>query len=131
MKSRTTAAAPFTVVELIGQIAEDLPDYARSKIAGVLSRTTRPVLHSRLRLTRHRDPARERPVTAQVNVDIDGRLLHVEVEATTPREAVDRLVDRLAHRLERAALHWEARRGRTYRSTPSRAAAPGPAAGGA
>jgi hypothetical protein len=41
----------------------------------------------------------------------------VESPATTMREAVDQLQDRLRHRLSRMALHWEARRGRTWRST--------------
>jgi hypothetical protein len=113
-RTRITPALPATVVELAGGIAEDLPDYAREKIAHVLAHTCRPVLYSRLRVVRHRDPAREHPVTAQVNVDLDGRPLRVQVAASTPREAVDKLVDRLALRVSRAALDWEARRGRTF-----------------
>jgi hypothetical protein len=101
------------VVELRGRVAEDLVDYARRKVAGALTHTGRPVLHSRVRVTRHGDPARERPVVAQVNIDLNGRPVRVQVEATTPREAVDLLVDRLAHRLERVTRTWEARRGRT------------------
>jgi hypothetical protein len=60
------------------------------------------VPRSRVRVTRHADPARERPVVAQAHVDLDGRPVHVEVAATRPREAVDLLVDRLTHRLEKA-----------------------------
>ena len=66
-------ARPETVVELRGGVADDLVDYARRKVAGVLAHTGRPVLHSRVRVTRHGDPARERPVVAQANVDLDGR----------------------------------------------------------
>lgn len=117
-RTRSTPGQPATVVELAGGIAEDLPDYARAKIAHVLAHTGRPVLYSRLRVVRHRDPARERPVTAQVNVDLDGRPLRVQVAASTPREAVDLLVDRLALRLARSALDWEARRGRTFSGVP-------------
>jgi ribosome-associated translation inhibitor RaiA len=105
-------ARPDTVVELRGQVAEDLADYARRKVAGALTHTGRPVLHSRVRVTRHGDPARERPVVAQVNVDLNGRPVRVQVEATTPREAVDLLIDRLTHRLERVTRSGEARRGR-------------------
>lgn len=117
-RTRSTSPAHATVIELAGGIADDLPGYARAKIAHVLSRTRRPVLHSRLRVVRHGDPARERPVVAHLTVDLDGRPLRVRVAATTPREAVDRLVDRLARRLDRAALDWEARRGRTYAGLP-------------
>jgi hypothetical protein len=58
------------------------------------------------------DPAVERPVVAQANLDVNGRLVRAQVEGFTAREAVDRLEARLRHRLERAAEHWEARRGK-------------------
>ena len=93
-------------------------DYARRKVAGALAHTGRPVLHSRVRVTRYGDPARERPVVAQVNVDLNGRPVRVQVEATTPREAVDLLVDRLAHRLERVTGSWEARHARRFEDEP-------------
>jgi ribosome-associated translation inhibitor RaiA len=57
-------------------------------------------------------------VTATVNVDLEGTLLRVRCTGATPREAVDRLVDRLAERVRRAALHWESRRGRMYHGEP-------------
>jgi hypothetical protein len=117
-RTQQPPARPETVVELRGGVAEDLTDYARRKVAGVLAHTGRPVLFSRVRVTRHGDPARERPVVAQVNVDLDGRPLRVQIEATTPREAVDLLTDRLAHRLERVARGREARRGRTFDGKP-------------
>lgn len=117
-RTQQRPARPDTVVELRGGVAEDLVDYARRKVAGALAHTGRPVLRSRVRVTRHGDPARERPVVAQVNVDLNGRLVRVQVEATTPREAVDLLVDRLAHRLERVSRSWEARRGRTSEDEP-------------
>jgi Sigma 54 modulation/S30EA ribosomal protein C terminus len=109
---RERSAAPETVVELRGGVAADLADYARTKLAGVLVHTGRPVLRSRIRVIRHADPARELPVAAQVDLDLGGRFVGVRVEAATPREAVDRLIDRLDRRLERVARHWEARRGR-------------------
>lgn len=86
-------------------------DYARAKIGALGRLTHRPVLHARVRLTKHRDPAVERPVVAQANLDVDGRLVRAQVQGVTPREAVDRLDARLRHRLERTAEHWEARRG--------------------
>ena len=96
------APSPDTVVELRGGIADDLVDYTRLKVGAVLARTGRPVHRSRVRVIRHSDPARERPVEAQAHVDLGGRPVVVHVDATKPREAVDLLVDRLAHRLEKA-----------------------------
>jgi hypothetical protein len=70
------------------------------------------VLLARVKLTRQRDPAVQRPVVAQDNLDVDGRPVRAQVEAETAREAVDLLAARLRRRLERAAEHWEARRGK-------------------
>lgn len=93
---------------------DELPaaaEYARSKIGELTRYASRPVLHARVRLTRHRDPAVQRPVVAQANLDVDGRPVRAQVQADTAREAVDLLAARLRRRLERAAEHWEARRG--------------------
>ena len=86
-------------------------DYARRKIGELGRLTHRPVLHARVKLTAHRDPAVQRPVVAQANLDVDGRLIRAQVQGATAREAIDRLEARLRHLLERAAKHWEARRG--------------------
>ena len=88
-------------------------EYARTKVGGLGRLTHRPVLYARVKLTRHPDPAVERPVVAQANLDVDGRLVRVQVEGVTAREAIDRLEARLRHRLERTAEHWEALRGKT------------------
>jgi Sigma 54 modulation/S30EA ribosomal protein C terminus len=87
-------------------------DYARDKIGGLGRLTHEPVLYARVKLSRHPDPARERPVIAQANLDVNGRLVRVQVEGVTASEAIDRLESRLRHRLERIAEHWEARRGK-------------------
>jgi len=89
------------VVELRGEIAADLADYAKLKIAGVLRHTGRAVLRVHVWIERYGDPARERPITAAATVDLDGVPVQVHVAATKPREAVDMLVERLDHRLER------------------------------
>jgi ribosome-associated translation inhibitor RaiA len=86
-------------------------DYARGKIGDLGRYTSQPVLHAHVKLSRHRDPAVERPVVAQANLDVDGRLVRVQVGATTAREAIDLLAARLRRCLERAAAHVEARRG--------------------
>jgi hypothetical protein len=86
-------------------------DYARQKIGGLARLTHQPVLFARISLTKHHDPAVQRPVVAQANVDVDGRLVRVQVEGVSAREAVDRLEARLRRKLEGVAEHWEARRG--------------------
>jgi ribosome-associated translation inhibitor RaiA len=86
-------------------------DYARRKIGELGRLTHRPVLHARVKLSRHHDPAVERPVVAQANLDVEGRLVRAQVQGATAREAIDQLEARLRHRLERVAEHWEARRG--------------------
>lgn len=86
-------------------------EYARAKIGELGRYTSRPVLRARVKLSRHRDPAVPRPVVAQANLDVDGRLVRAQVQAETGGEAVDLLAARLRRRLERIAEHWEARRG--------------------
>jgi ribosome-associated translation inhibitor RaiA len=76
-------------------------EYARSKIGELARYTSRPVLHARIRLTRHRDPAVQRPVLAQANLDVDGRPVRAQIQAETAREAVDLLAARLRRLLER------------------------------
>jgi ribosome-associated translation inhibitor RaiA len=93
-------------------------EYARKKV-GELGRLTHvPVLHARVRLTRHGDPAVTRRVVAQANLDVNGRPVRAQVDGVTAAEAVDRLEARLRQRLERGAEHWEARRGRLPRIDP-------------
>ncbi|MCV7079689.1 sigma 54 modulation/S30EA ribosomal C-terminal domain-containing protein [Mycobacterium szulgai] len=85
-------------------------EYTRTKIGELGRYTSQPVLHARVRLTRHRDPAVRRPVVAQANLDVDGRPLRVQVQAESAREAVDLLAARLRRRLERTTAHRAARR---------------------
>ncbi|GAA0594821.1 HPF/RaiA family ribosome-associated protein [Kutzneria viridogrisea] len=114
---RVEPISPQDVRVAVGKaIPEDVVQYARDKVARVTRRVRNRVLYAKVRLTTHRDPAVARPVVAQATLDISGRIVRAQVEAPTAREAVDLLETRLAHRLERIAQHWEARRGRM--STP-------------
>src|SRR5690606_10464120 len=85
-------------------------DYAKEKISSLDRFAHRPIKHAHVKLTRHGNPAQERPVIAQANLDVDGRLIRAQAEGDTAREAIDRLDDRLRRRLRRAAEIWEARR---------------------
>ncbi|KUI34110.1 integrase [Mycobacterium sp. IS-1590] len=97
----------------------DLPgaaEYARGKIEDVSRFAHRPLAHAHVKLTRHGDPELERPVIAQANLDLDGRLVRAQASGDTARDAIDRLGERLGRQLRRAADHWQARRdGRTTR----------------
>lgn len=90
-------------------VPPDAVEYARSKVGGLARFTHRPVLNARVKLSEHRDPAVERPVTAQANLNVNGRLVRAQVQAGTAREAIDRLEATLRHRLEREGGRWDAR----------------------
>lgn len=107
-------APPQAVIDVNVLTRGELPgaaDYARSKIGALGRLTQRQVRHACVKLTRRRDPSGARAVVAQANLEVDGRLIRAQVEAGSADEAVDRLEARLRRRLDRAAEHWEARRG--------------------
>ncbi|MGE2735327.1 ribosome hibernation promotion factor [Mycolicibacterium vaccae] len=85
--------------------------YVQDKIGGLARLAPRPVAYARVRLTRAHDPAAERPVVGQANLEVGGRLLRAQVEAATAREAVDALEARLRGRLEHLAQRWDTAKG--------------------
>ncbi|MET7426322.1 HPF/RaiA family ribosome-associated protein [Dactylosporangium sp. NPDC005555] len=87
-------------IQLQAGMDPQLQVYARDKLTAVLGHTGRPVLYARVRLDRIANPAATRPVTARAEIDLNGRVLHAEVSADGPYEAVDLLQDRLLGRLE-------------------------------
>ncbi|MEO3756911.1 HPF/RaiA family ribosome-associated protein [Mycobacterium sp. B14F4] len=111
MRNTTESANPITIDVTTHGRLPGAADYARDKIGGLIRLSHRPVLHARVRLTEHSDPAVQRPVIAQANLDVNGRLVRAQVEGVDAHEAIDRLGARLRQRLERTAEHWEARRG--------------------
>lgn len=86
-------------------------DYAREKIGGLARFAHRPVAHARVRLTRSHDPAVERPVLAQANLDVGGRPVRAQVQGATAHEAIDELEARLRRRLEYVSARWKAPKG--------------------
>lgn len=117
MRRTWTTETPEVQVSVEG-MPPTTADYARQKVAAVLGQTHQPVLFARVRLTQHGDPALERPIVAQANLDVHGRLVRAQVTAATGTEAVDALEARLRTRLQRSAEHWEARRHRQYHPDP-------------
>jgi ribosome-associated translation inhibitor RaiA len=118
MQHRTDLPAAIHVdVTRRGQLP-GIDDYVQEKIGGLGRYAHQPVLHARVRLSRHADPAVSRAVVAQANLDVNGRLVRAQVEGNTAREAVDRLEARLRNRLERVAGHREVQRGNASQADP-------------
>jgi ribosome-associated translation inhibitor RaiA len=107
MTKMTTIAAEEIQVSLDESIPQDVTEKVRRRVATVLDHLRQPVLSARVRITRHPDPAVARPVTAQANVDVNGRPLHVHVEAETVGEALAQLEEKLRHAAERTAARWK------------------------
>lgn len=111
MPKKQGVTKDFAVEVITHDEVPEIADYARSKIGGLGRFSHQPVLSARVKLRKLPDPAVERPMIAQANVDVNGQLVRAEVAAGTAREAIDRLEARLRRQLERIAEHWEARRG--------------------
>ncbi|WP_436498254.1 ribosome hibernation promotion factor [Actinokineospora sp. HUAS TT18] len=118
MSRHKQVSTPEVRVSEHGTFPMGAADYAREKVSAVLPLAHEPVLSARVRLTRYQDPAVKRPVTVQVNLDVNGRLIRVVASGPTTREAVDVVAARLRGSLERAARHWEARRGASPSAEP-------------
>lgn len=116
MSDRTGIESPVKVEVTTRGDLPGAAEYARSKIEDLRTLMHRPLLHVHVKLTRHGDPELERPVTAQANVNVGGRLVRAEAEGDTARDAIDRLGERLRRRLRRVADLSQARRdGRSIR----------------
>lgn len=111
MSRYATTPIPEVAIEVQGQVPADAVGYARSRVSALAGYTHEPILFARAKLTQSADPAVTRRATVQANLDLNGRLVRAQVQAPTMHEAIDLLHDRLRHRLERMARHWEARRG--------------------
>lgn len=105
------ASDEFIVVHARGGVSEAEAEYARSRTGAALHHASEPVLFVRVKLTRLPDPAVARPAVAQVNVDLNGRLVRAQAARPTIREAVDEVHDRLRDRVLQARRGWESMRG--------------------
>ena len=97
--------------ETRGAVPEGAVSFAVQRISSLLAVASEPVLFARVKLTMAADPAVQRPAIAQVNIDLNGRLIRTQAWAETMREATEHACDRLRIRLERAARNWAALRG--------------------
>jgi len=97
--------------ETRGDVPEGAVSFAVRRVTSLLGVASEPVLFARVKLTMAADPAVQRPAAAQVNIDLNGRLLRAEAAGETMREAVEHACDRMRIRMERAARNWAAIRG--------------------
>jgi hypothetical protein len=111
MARHGTAQLTGTPVTVQGGLAPPEVAAAEATVARLARYAAAPILHARIRITRVADPAVTRPVIAQGNLDVNGRIARAQVAAGTLRQALGLLHDRLRYRLVRTARHWEARRG--------------------
>lgn len=118
MRTTGITVTPDVRVTVRGDIPPALADRAGKKVARLFGFAHRPVLAASVRLSRHGNPAMDRPVIAQANLDVNGTPLRAQVAAPTAEDAIDRLEAKLRRQLERSALHWEARRGRHPSAEP-------------
>jgi Sigma 54 modulation/S30EA ribosomal protein C terminus len=97
--------------ETQGAVPDDAVSYAVHQVGVLLRKATEPVLFARVKLIMAAGPAVERPAVAQLNIDLNGRLIRAQAAGQTMREATHHACDRLRIRLERAARNWAAIRG--------------------
>src|SRR5262245_34181478 len=108
--TRPTIVDDLEVV-IRGDFPADVADYARQRVSQLGDHINEPVFHTRVRLTHEPDPGLARPVRAQANLSLKGRMLRAQVAGLTGYEAVDRLRERLQELLRRNAQSWQERRG--------------------
>lgn len=98
----TSAPAPEFPITVVAD--DDIPERVRAhaveNLVHVARFAPRPVLHARVTLRKHRDPARDRPAVAKAALDVSGRSVRAHVAAAHLIEAIDLLADRLRRNLE-------------------------------
>lgn len=93
--------------------------YARHKVLTAARTAKGKVRFARITLTLEKHPSIERPASAEVTMDVDGRIIRAQSAARSPREAIDLVEVRLRRRLAdhprrrpRKATGGQERRGR-------------------
>jgi ribosome-associated translation inhibitor RaiA len=85
-----------------GEVADTDRQSAREKFGRLARLVREPVRDIDVRLIRERDPANERPCSAEAVFNVDGRPIRAHVAAKHMQEAIDMAVDHLHRRIERA-----------------------------
>ena len=91
-------------------LGEEVKGHALDVLRGVARHASRPVLHARVTLHLHGDPAVERPAVAKASLEVGGRPVRAHVAAEQMVEAIDLLERRLRRNLEDLEERDRARR---------------------
>lgn len=114
----TSTSAPHVQLQIQGAVPTAAGEYLRTKVSAVLRQARDEVLFVRAKLAVLADPAVARPAIAQVNVNLNGRIVRAQAARKTLHEAIDEVHDRLRERLQRSARDWQAIRGSRPVSEP-------------
>jgi hypothetical protein len=117
------ATAPSTVVDVIlAEPSEAVSDLAERLMHSAAKHSPIPVMHARVRVIRHTDPAVAQAVVAKAVLAMPLQQLRAEATGETEQEALERLHDRVAaqldRRVQRSSGSWEARRARLASGEP-------------
>jgi ribosome-associated translation inhibitor RaiA len=96
------AEEPGFPVSLVAdeELGEEVKKHALDVLLAVARHAPRRVLHARMTLRLHPDPALERPAVAKASLDVGGRPVRAHVAAEHMHEAIDLLERRLRRSLE-------------------------------
>lgn len=108
MVRRRTAAAEIAV-HTVGEVVEDAGEYVRRQVAAVIRRLPGRYSSARVKLAVLGRASAPCPALAQVNVEIDGWPVRVQVAAAFLREAAGLLRVRLGQQVARLAMPWAPR----------------------
>lgn len=118
-RARGKTASPFELsVVTRGVDEESIVDYAKEKILHAARAAPRRVLFGRLKLSHEPHRSVERPATAEVMLDLNGRAVRAHVAARDVREASDLLEQRLRRKLKDIEHESEFLRGFTGAAEP-------------
>jgi ribosome-associated translation inhibitor RaiA len=103
MNDQDSNASTAVEVTLQGQFGIGARAAAEELVRSVSRFAPEPVLHARVSLARSDDPAVERPVTAQVDLDLNGRPVLARAQAPTARAALSLARERIRAQFRRHA----------------------------
>lgn len=98
-----TAPAFSIEVRTRGEVTGLDQDSAVRKLRAAVAAAPRPVLFSRLELSREANPAVERPAVVKAAVDISGRYVRAHLAAPSMDEAIEGVAERIRRSIRRLA----------------------------
>jgi len=110
--------APELTIVVDERVPEQAKERARKLVLRVAAIAPRPVLHGRIVLNQHTDPAHERPAVVKATLDVGGRPVRARAAARQMLDAIDLLERRLRHNVENRGEIGRVRRRETRAALP-------------